>query len=499
MTILGVSCLHHDAALTVISGNGNIMFAGHSERYSKRKNDKYLDIGLIHDAREWGPFDTIAYYEKPWLKRARYLYAKQWGLAWNHDPKEYLRNCDVLRDHHQFDTWHHHKSHAAAGFQTSPFNDAIVVVIDAIGEFTTASIWKAEYYHPLISADADPMATVESTKKARYTMVWDMSYPESLGLLYSTITRRVGLNPMDEEYITMGMAAYGMPRYTGEVEQLLNTNLHRGVPDDWLAYATNEDLAASVQQVIEDKIIEIVDMADCVGASTNLVYAGGCALNCVVNSAIARSGLFKSLWIMPAPGDAGSSLGAAALSYGGKINWDGPMLGKLIGGEYPVNNLMRELNNSKIVGVANGRAEFGPRALGNRSLLADPRGDDVKLLVNNIKQRQRFRPFAPVIMAEHIHDYFDMPVKSSPYMQYIARCKAPEKFPAIVHVDNTSRVQTVTYNQHPGLYTLLQAWYKETGCPMLLNTSLNVRGKPMVNDLVDAIEFENTYGVKVCS
>jgi carbamoyltransferase len=173
-------------------------------------------------------------------------------------------------------------------------------------------------------------------------------------------------------------------------------------------------------------------------------------------------------------------------------------LGHNIPGVYPVSNLLDELLTNKIAGVANGRAEFGPRALGNRSLLADPRGTDIKMQVNNIKQRQQFRPFAPVILEELASDYFDMPTSNSPYMQFVAKCKMPDLYPAIVHIDDTSRVQTVP-KDGSGLRELLEKWFVLTGCPMLLNTSLNIRGEPMVNDRLDADRFEKLYSLKVLS
>jgi carbamoyltransferase len=204
---------------------------------------------------------------------------------------------------------------------------------------------------------------------------------------------------------------------------------------------------------------------------------------------------------MPCPGDAGSSLGAAALAFGGRIDWQHPYLGHVIPGQYPVDAVVDHLLTDRIVGVASGAAEFGPRALGNRSLLADPRGPDIKDRVNEIKRRQKFRPFAPVILEEHADQYFDLPrgFGSSPYMQSVARCLAPELYPAIVHVDGTSRVQTVAPDLASGIRQLLEAWYARTGCPMLLNTSLNIRSEPMVNDRADADRFEILYNVKVCS
>jgi carbamoyltransferase len=225
---------------------------------------------------------------------------------------------------------------------------------------------------------------------------------------------------------------------------------------------------------------------------------GGVALNCLANRILGE--YFDRIWIMPCPGDAGSSLGAAALVYGGRLAWTDSYLGHDIGGSYPVKDILSELATNKIVGVASGRAEFGPRALGNRSLLADPRGSEIKDRVNEIKRRQKFRPFAPVILEELVHDYFDMPVNwdRSPYMQVVATCRHPTEYPAIVHVDGTSRVQTVAKDES-GIRQLLEQWYYWTGCPMLLNTSLNIRGEPMVNDRSDADRFEQLYGIRVLS
>jgi carbamoyltransferase len=203
---------------------------------------------------------------------------------------------------------------------------------------------------------------------------------------------------------------------------------------------------------------------------------------------------------MPCPGDAGSSLGAAALAYGKRINWRDAYLGHEIPGEYPVSACVDSLLRDRICGVASGRAEFGPRALGNRSLLADPRGSDIKDQVNAIKRRQQFRPFAPVILEEHVADYFDMPSgwADSRYMQIVGQCRRPDLFPAITHIDGTSRIQTVPADAS-GIRKLLEKWYVVTGCPMLLNTSLNIKGEPMVNDRADADRFEQLYGVRVFS
>jgi carbamoyltransferase len=259
------------------------------------------------------------------------------------------------------------------------------------------------------------------------------------------------------------------------------------------------DIATSTQAFTENLIYNVMRRAKNFGFSSNLIYMGGVALNCLANRNLGD--YFKNVWIMPNPGDAGSSLGAAALAYGKKINFKHAYLGHSIGGNYPVNSLLDSLLHDKITGVASGRAEFGPRALGNRSLLADPRGSDIKDRVNKIKRRQQFRPFAPVILAEYADEYFDMPSgwSDTSYMQVVARCRYPDQFPAIVHADGTSRIQTVVKGTDSGIRELLEKWYVVTGCPMLLNTSLNIRGEPMVNDRADADRFEQEYGVRVWS
>jgi len=492
MNILGISAGFHDAAATVISPDGKILFAGHSERYSKKKNDENFCQGLLDDVSEYGP-EVVAYYERPWLKQLRQWYAGQ-GIEWNK-----ITTRQILRQQlggqiqpERVYNFNHHLCHAAAGFQTSPYPIATVVVIDAVGEWDTVSIWGAMY---------------DKNFKAKYTKLWSQSYPHSIGLFYSAITKRIGLHPLDEEYITMGMAGWGTPQWTDVMRDVLvnnpeeicfKLNLHTGLDTEFLGHATNEDIAASAQKLTEYLIHQVMTRARNFGWSDNLVYMGGVALNCLANRRLGE--YFNNIWIMPCPGDAGSSLGAAALAYGGCVQWTGADLGHDIPGDYPVDSAMAALLSDRIVGVASGRAEFGPRALGNRSLLADPRGADIKNQVNGIKRRQKFRPFAPVILQELAGQYFVMPLhwSDSRYMQVVAHCRFPDQYPAIIHVDGTSRVQTVPRNGS-GIRKLLEAWYAKTGCPMLLNTSLNIRGEPMVNDRADADRFEQLYGVTVCS
>jgi carbamoyltransferase len=535
-TILGISAGFHDAAVTVLKDD-KIQFASHSERYSKIKHDAHLCKGLLEKAFDYGEPDQIAYYEKPWLKKLRQLYAGQYADAFNMSDltiNHYLNEhfpALKLKESIQFSHFSHHLSHAASSFQTSPFTKATVVVIDAIGEWDTVSIMAADYD--------------SKTHKARYKTLWKQRYPHSIGLFYSAMTQSVGLKPLDEEYILMGMAAYGGKNSVLHGERtaaMLNSfvadldsaqfkqNLHLGsassendldriIPinliDVWPQEHSQKDqldydIAASAQTVVELLINAIMRKAASFGFSNNLCYSGGVALNCLANRSLGE--YFDNIWIIPNPGDAVSSLGAAALAYGKMIDWHGsgaPYLGHNIVGQYPVDRVLKRLLlnvnlGGGLCGVASGRAEFGPRALGNRSLLADPRGDKMKDVVNAIKQRQAFRPFAPVILAEHCAEYFELPYGfkgegSNSYMQVVGKCRRPDLFPAIVHVDGTSRVQTVDKDCASGIRWLLEEWYAETGCPMLLNTSLNIRGEPMVNDLSDARRFEDAYGVKVFS
>lgn len=306
----------------------------------------------------------------------------------------------------------------------------------------------------------------------------------------------------------MGMAAYGNPhKYWNDIYQMFDyvdgadirykDNLHRGCKW-WKPELTTEqdmfDIAAATQKAYEFTLEQILQWAKENGDSDNLVLMGGCALNCSANHLAYK--YFDNVWIMPNPGDAGSAIGCVLAHKKEHMEMDHAYTGYNIEGEYPVEEAISELKKTGIVGVANGRAEFGPRAFGNRSLLADPRGRDIKHKVNDIKKRQQFRPFAPAVLAEHYHENFEG--HANQYMQFTARCKHPDLYPAITHVDGTSRVQTVGPDGS-GFRKLLERWYEETGCPMLLNTSLNIKGKPMVNDLTDAQEFAIMYKTKVCT
>jgi carbamoyltransferase len=493
MNILGISAGFHDAAATVISRQGDILYAAHSERYSKIKNDANLCRAMMDDIMDHYPIYHVAYYETPWKKQLRRLYSGE-GIEWNK-----LSTRKILTEQFggyahipSYSSHSHHLSHAAAGFQTSPYDRATVVVIDAIGEWDTISIWGAKY---------------DSRGQAQYKRLWTQRYPHSIGLYYSAMTQQVGLKPNEDEYILMGMSAYGTTGYAASLQDALianeweatfKHNLHIGTSDKNFAAMHGADLAASAQKLLENLVYNIMRRARDFKWSDNLVYMGGVALNCLANRNLGE--YFENVWIMPNPSDAGSSLGAAALKYGRRINWVNAYLGHNIPGAYPVTPVLDSLLSDGICGVASGRAEFGPRALGNRSLLADPRGADIKDRVNEIKRRQKFRPFAPVILEEMADQYFDFCPgwNDSRYMQSVARCRHPSLFPAICHVDGTSRVQTVP-RDGSGIRELLEKWFMITDCPMLLNTSLNIKGEPMVNDRADADRFEQKYNVKVWS
>ena len=493
MNILGISAGFHDAAAAVINNQGDILFAGHSERYSKKKNDENFCQGLLDDILHYGP-EVVAYYEQPWKKQLRRLYSGE-GINWNTlTVKQILQQqLGGWIEPDKISSYNHHLSHAAAGFQTSPYDRATVVVIDAIGEWDTISIWGAEY---------------DSGEYAHYKKLWSQRYPHSIGLFYSAMTQRVGLKPNEDEYILMGMSAYGRTGYATSLQDLLvenewqatfKQNLHIGMDDTPFAPDVHDsDIAAAAQKVLERLVYNVMRRARDFGWSTNLVYMGGVALNCLANRNLGE--YFKNIWIMPNPGDAGSSLGAAALAYGRRVNWVNAYLGHDIPGAYPVTSVLDSLLSDGICGVASGRAEFGPRALGNRSLLADPRGPNIKDRVNEIKRRQKLRPFAPVILEEMADQYFIFRDgwPNSRYMQSVAQCRYTDRFPAICHYDGTSRVQTVP-KDGSGIRELLEKWFLLTDCPMLLNTSLNIKGEPMVNDRADADRFESKYGIQVFS
>lgn len=485
----GVSAGGHDAALAVIA-DGEITWAAHSERFSRVKNDPLLDETLLSSALLMGLPDRVVWHEKTLLRRTREIYAGQYSDAFGYGPRRHLLGM-IPRGVPLVSVSHHH-SHAAGGYYTSGFDRAAVLVVDAIGEWDSTTLWLGR---------GDDLRCIARAL-----------YPNSIGLFYTAMTQRCGFKPNEEEYIMMGLAAYGDPfKYRdlilGELIEMTNewpyyqckVNMHRGINWWHPEISDASDLAAAAQQIFTEIMLRLAGHAKSV-AGGNLVLSGGCALNCVTNAEITRALDWDSVWIMPNPGDAGNSLGAALAWHGRHVRWETPYLGTLIPGKYPVESVLSVLKSGGIAGVANGKAEFGPRALGNRSLLGDPRDPDMKAKMNRAKKREQFRPFAPVIREEDAKRYFHLdgitPHQAS-YMQFVARCRYPEEFPGICHVDGTSRIQTVTRQQHPGLHELLSRWGDVSGCPMLVNTSLNIKGQPLVDNAYDATRFTAEYGIPV--
>ena len=486
MKTWGISANSHDASIAVFEDK-QLVYASHSERYSRTKNDSHLTTGMVQQLKDtYGEPDSVVWYEHPLIKTMRQFYAGQGNTLKENNVKSYLLSYGITAP---ISYVSHHKSHAAAGYYTSSFREACVVVIDAIGEFDTLTIWDA--------------------KGNTLTNKYSMTYPHSIGLWYSAMTKRVGLKPNEEEYILMGMSALGDPArlHKAIMDDFIDLrgttikfkqNLHRGCPD-WRPELTSQqdlyDIAAAVQSVYEELFFVTLRKAKVKVNSDNLVLMGGCALNCVANHLAYK--LFKNVWIMPNPGDAGSSVGAVLAHWNEHIMWPGAYLGYDMGYRDSNEDIANFILQNGICGLARGSAEFGPRSLGNRSLLADPRLPDVKDRLNRVKKREPFRPFAPSVLAEFAKDIFEMPTTFTPYMQYAVKCKSPELYPGIVHVDGTSRVQTVTEEDNPAFRKLLEIWYEKTGCPMLVNTSLNIKGEPIVNTHEDADRWESRYRVKV--
>jgi carbamoyltransferase len=482
MKYLGINANNHDASIC-LADSQQVYFASHSERYSRKKNDTDLCAGLLADMQNYGQPDRLIWSERPLLKALRRLYSGERPVYTS--TKGYLAQHGITGI--PVSTVSHHGSHAALGFYTSGYARATIVVIDAIGEWDTTSIW---------SGDGSELFCK-----------WNSSYPHSMGLFYSAITHAIGLKPNEEEYITMGMAAFGEPVHVSELKSMLFSewdpphnrvryNMHRGIKSmiEWRGWRS-EDVAASAQSIYEEYLQALVQYALKLLPNDNLVLSGGCALNCVANTNI--KSMAKKMYVPANPGDAGLSLGAVLYKTRQPIRLEHAFLGHDIQRDVNIDTMVDRLQAGEVIGLAHGRAEYGPRALGNRSLLADPRGPGVKDRVNQIKRRQQFRPFAPVVLAEHARLYFDTDDNRYDFMQYAVRCLQPDAYPAICHVDGTSRVQTVHHNNPGIIRPLLERWQERTGCAMLLNTSLNIRGEPLVNDIADANRFTETTGVTV--
>jgi len=450
MIIWGTTFGSHDGALAVFVDD-ELVFASDAERWSRKKNDSVISDSLITYAEDtWGVPDKVYFYEDYQLKDERRGFAGQTPLH-EIDFKYRLIQSN------------HHMSHARYGYWTSPFLDCTVLVIDAIGEWDTLTQWKVI--------------------DGNFTKQKSWRYPKSIGLFYSAMTQAAGWKPNEEEYILMGASAVKKHKIKNYniVKELWNNdvNFHTGIDINFDKF----EIASIAQDIYEEEFTKIINEIE----DDNLVFVGGCALNVSANRFLTKFNTF----IPCNPGDGGSAIGCVI----DKKMPANAYLGYEIPGEYPVTEIIQELKRNCMVGVAKGRAEFGPRALGNRSFLADPSLLDIKDRVNKVKGREEFRPFAPMILKEDADTYFESGIPS-PFMNTIRKAKSEtiEKYPGIVHIDGTSRLQEITEEPHR---TLLQEWKNETGCPMLLNTSLNVKGEPIVNTEEDANKFQLKTGVKV--
>jgi carbamoyltransferase len=485
-TYFGFSGLSHDASLSVVKNN-KLVYASHSERYSGVKNEFNPQPNQVKEALSlFGEPDEIFWFENPVLKRLRYLKSGMWPEALSFKNSPILSLTPLFGKLVVPKITSHHGSHAASVYFTRPkhwgTSQVDVFCFDAIGEFETVTQWVG--------------LGTELIKRR------SVKYPSSVGLFYSAVTQYLGFKPNEEEFITMGYAALG--KVNSDLSDLFSKNMlgenyHRGLSVDMIKHLKHYscvDIAASAQNAVENWLIRFI-----INNSTSdyMCLAGGVALNCVANTRIANTTGYKDIWILPNPGDAGSSLGSILSHTKQWLDFDSAFLGTDIPKHTGDTEIVSYLVENKVCGLARGRAEWGPRAFGNRALLADPRDVKNKDLVNNVKNRQLFRPFAPVVLKQFAQEYFELPpnVSDFQYMQYAVKCKLPNLVPACVHVDGTSRVQVVDLDHE--LYPLLYSWYLETSCPCLLLTSLNVKGKPMVNNRKDADNFEYKYGIKVFS
>jgi carbamoyltransferase len=545
--VLGISCYYHDSAVALVDDD-EIRFAIHEERLSRRKHDSrfpVLAIGGALDAAglRINDIDRIVFYEEPLVKLRRLWdqVIDDWPRSrqiFEHDLPGFVHHKlpigTQLRTHMAFqrelEFCGHHRSHAASAFFTSRFERAIVLTLDGVGEYDTAAVHLGD--------------------GNRLTKVRSIHFPHSLGLFYSVFTQYLGFEVNEGEYKVMGLAPYGRPRYLdkliGPVLRLdkdgaftLNRPFfdfcrhdrhydralieHLGVaprrPDEPVC-EEHHDLAASVQEALEIAIAGMLPPLIREYGTRDFCFAGGVALNCTANARMIRDLGIRS-HIHPAAGDAGGALGAALQSImrsqeavpARRYRFT-PYLGVaypegVIGATLSLNNIpfrrppdiaediAAELASGKVVAILHGRDEWGPRALGARSILADPRRAEMKDHLNaKIKYREEFRPFAPVVKREAYGEWFEtLGMAESPYMLYTHQALRPAETPAVTHVDGTSRVQTVSAEQNNYLYRILDAFERRTGVPVLINTSFNLRGEPIVSSPSDALKTFFASGI----
>lgn len=500
MKYFGVAGVYlHDAGCSLIDDSGNILFATQAERWTKVKHDNYIPQKLwlnYYDGR-----DTELVCNDNWDTRLEFRKGFLDQFYRDH-PNYFTVNCPLHKRHPAYYECRfpgHHLTHCIAALTTRPESfareDCVLVAIDGIGEYQSAAI----YDHNL------------ELKK-------DVTFPKSIGYLWAWLTHALGMRPNEDEYVTMGLASYGEPTLGEQTIDMfacipewdIDDEQWAGVEWDEKYFAKDlfldkivkflinntschEDAAASLQYMTNHYLREFMQEARKYGSK--LCYSGGVAQNIVANTEFAD--LFDDVWIDVNPGDGGASLGAAAWAYmqdtgNDRINWTHPFHGYNIDRAIDPEEVVDHLLEHRYCGIANGPAEFSYRAYGNRSLIADVRFD-VKDTVNTIKRRQKYRPFAPAILEEHADEYFEGHMNR--WMQFTA--KAKHNYSSVTHVDGTGRVQLVPKDCKSVFRQVIECYYERTGVPMLLNTSLNIRGKPMVNDEQDAKEFSELYGVKV--
>ncbi len=551
MRILGISAFYHDSAAALIE-DGRIVAAAQEERFTRRKHDSGFPASAVRYCarRVAGANDAIDYvvfYEKPFLKFERlletYLAFAPRGFRsfrkalplWTREKlfqrrilTRELAACGVhLPSPERLLFSEHHQSHAASAFFPSPFEHALILTLDAVGEWATTSV-----------AIGDGNAV---------RLLKEIHFPHSLGLLYSAFTYHAGFRVNSGEYKLMGLAPYGEPRYARAIlDQVLDLKCDGSfrLNLDYFDYCTGlrmtnrrfdaffggpprapdapltqreMDLAASAQSVIEEAVLCMTRTLATETGERNLCLAGGVALNCVANSRILRDGRFDRVWVQPAAGDAGGAVGAALAAYHVHLRKarvaqaeDG-MSGALLGPEYEEDEIEHELlrlgahfvvlreeamlracveilTAGEVLGWFQGPMEFGPRALGARSILADARIPGMRDVLNaKVKRRESFRPFAPSVLCEYATEWFEVDCPT-PYMQFVAPVRATKRdaVPSVTHIDGTARVQTVDARANPRFRALLETFHNATGCPILLNTSFNVRGEPIVCTPEDA-------------
>ncbi len=533
MNIVGLSAFYHDSSCCLIK-DGELVAAASEERFSRLKFDPRIPVNAYRYCLEAGGIgpgdvDVVAYYESPTKKLGRQLWA---SVASNRLPD--LNRLDPGRPEREIreklghrgpiDFFEHHQAHAASAFYFSGFREAAILTVDGVGEWATTSYGKGA---------GDDLELFE-----------EVEFPDSLGLFYSTITSYLGFRVNSDEYKVMGLAPYGEPRHVEQLRRLLvpgpggqyrldldyfdfisGARMYSPRLCELLGQPARErgaavtpfhqDLARSVQVVLEEMLLEKVRYLAAQVDTRNLCMAGGVALNCVANGRVLREGPFEHLFVQPAAGDAGGCLGAAALAHrrrGGARHTDRRLAHVYLGPETSTEDVaalvaatgvaaldfrgredelvaaaVDRLERGEVVGWFQGRMEFGPRALGARSILANPLSPDIRERLNRlVKKREDFRPFAPSVLAEHAAEHFDLD-HASPFMLETCRVRSRLSLPGITHVDHSARPQTVDEHAHPRFRALLSRFHQRTGCPLLINTSFNVADEPIVCTAAEAL------------